>query len=154
LGVAADAFQAFVAALEGNPVGINEGNYAELSQLCEEFGFDGLTAQLSMFQPSVALRDAEVRRQISGLEERWQQSELPIAELRSKQSRQTETQERAMAALKAEVAELKEAADGMAGQAALLARVDRAEVDIARVASEVGELSTRVESKMSPIETP
>jgi hypothetical protein len=47
--VAADAFQAFVAALDGNPVGSNEGNSAELSQLCEEFGFDGLTAELSMF---------------------------------------------------------------------------------------------------------
>jgi hypothetical protein len=49
--VAADAFRAFVAALEGNAVDLTEGNYAELSQLCEEFGFDGLIAQLSLFQP-------------------------------------------------------------------------------------------------------
>jgi hypothetical protein len=135
--VGADVFQAFVAALKGNAVDITEGNYAELSQLCEEFGFDGLTGQLSMFQPSAALKNAKARRRISTLEERWQRSERQIAELQSKLSRQTETQERAMAALKAEVAQLKEAVGGMATQAALPARVNRAEADIARVALDV-----------------
>jgi hypothetical protein len=134
--VAADVFRAFVAALEGNAVDITEGNYADLSQLCEEFGFDGLTGQLSLFQPSVALKDAEARRRISALEERWQQSDRQIAELQPELCRQTETQERAMAALEAEVAQLKAAAGGMAAQAALPARVDRAEVEIARVATE------------------
>jgi hypothetical protein len=81
--VAADAFRAFVAVIEGNAFDITEGNSAELSQLCEEFGFDGLTAQLSLFQPSAALRDVEARRRISALEDRWQQSERQIAELRS-----------------------------------------------------------------------
>jgi hypothetical protein len=79
--VAADAFWVFVAALECNAVDITEGNSAELSQLCEEFGFDGLTAQLSLFQRSAALRNAELRRRISALEERWQQSERQIAYL-------------------------------------------------------------------------
>jgi hypothetical protein len=65
--IATDAFRAFIAAIEGNAVDITEVNCAELSQLCEEFGFDGLTAQLSMFQPSAALRDAEARRRISAL---------------------------------------------------------------------------------------
>jgi hypothetical protein len=102
--VAADAFQVFVATVEGNAVDITEGNYAELSPLCEEFGFDGLTVQLSMFQPSIGLRDAEVRRRISVLEERWQQSERQTGDLPSQLSRQIETQERAMAALEAEVA--------------------------------------------------
>jgi hypothetical protein len=59
--VAADALRAFIAALEGNAADITERNSARVSQLCEEFGFDGLTAQLSMFQPSAALRDAEAR---------------------------------------------------------------------------------------------
>jgi hypothetical protein len=39
-----------VDALEGNAVDVTEGNNMELSLLCNEFGFDGLTAQLSMFQ--------------------------------------------------------------------------------------------------------
>jgi hypothetical protein len=97
-----------------------------------------------MFQPSAALKDAEARRRISELEERWQQSERQIGELQSEFSRRTETQERAMAAVEAEVAQLKEAAGGMAAQAALPARVHRAEVDIARLASEAAELRTAV----------
>jgi hypothetical protein len=83
------------------------------------------------------LRDAEVRRRISALEERWQQSERQIAYLQSELSRQTEAQERAMAALEAEVVQLKATAGEMAAQAALPARVDRAEADIARVALDV-----------------
>jgi hypothetical protein len=153
-GAAADAFQVLVAALESNPVGMNKGNSAELSQLCEEFGFDGLTAQLSMFRLSAALRDVEVRRRISGLEERWQQSERPIAELPSKLSRQAETRERGMTALKAEVAPLKEAVCGMSAQAVLPARVDRVEADIAGVASAVGELRSRVENESNRVESP
>jgi hypothetical protein len=136
--VAVVAFRTFVAALEGNAVDITQWNSAELSQLCEEFGFDGLPEQLSLFQLSTALRDAEARCRISVLEERWQQSERQIAELPSELSQGTETQERAMTALKAEVAQLKEAVGGMAVQAALPLGVDRAEMDIARVGSEAG----------------
>jgi hypothetical protein len=36
-----EAFQAF-AVIEGNPIDIDEGNDAELSRLCGEFGCDGL----------------------------------------------------------------------------------------------------------------
>jgi hypothetical protein len=68
--VVADDFQAFVAVLEGNAVAVTERNYAELSQLDKEFSFAVLTAQLSLFQPSAALMDAEARRWISVLEER------------------------------------------------------------------------------------
>jgi hypothetical protein len=92
--VAADSFLAFVAVLEGKAADITEGNYAELSQLCEEFGFAGLTA---------AMRDSELRRRLSVLEERCQQSDW---------CRQTRTQEQAMIALEAEVAQLKEASVG------------------------------------------
>jgi hypothetical protein len=48
-----------------------EGNDAAVPLLWEKLGFEGLTMQLSMFQPSA-----------SALEERWQQSERQIAELR------------------------------------------------------------------------
>jgi hypothetical protein len=66
-----NAFRTFVAALEGNAVDITKENYAELSQLCAEFGFDDLISQqLSMFQSSTALMDAKVRRRISALEKR------------------------------------------------------------------------------------
>jgi hypothetical protein len=40
-----DAFRVFVGALEGHAIDITEENYAELSQLCAQFGFNGLTAQ-------------------------------------------------------------------------------------------------------------
>jgi hypothetical protein len=44
-----------------------------LPLFCEEFGFEGFTMSLSMFQPSAW-----------ALEERWQQSERQNAELRLK----------------------------------------------------------------------
>jgi hypothetical protein len=135
--VSADSFRVFVAALEGKAVDMTEMNCANLSQLCEEFGFGGLTA---------ALRDSKVRRRISVLEERWQQSERTIAELQSTLSRLTKTQELAMTALEAEVAQLKEAVGGLAAQAT---RVDRSDADIARVASEAAELRAAVKALKS-----
>jgi hypothetical protein len=63
----ADPFQTLVRSLEGNAVNITKGNCTELSQLCEEFAFDDLTAQLSMFQPSSPMRDAETRLRMSAL---------------------------------------------------------------------------------------
>jgi hypothetical protein len=75
---------AFVAALEVNAVDITEANCAELSQLCDEFGSDGLTAQLPMYEPSAALMDAATRLRISALEERVEQPERRMADLQGR----------------------------------------------------------------------
>jgi hypothetical protein len=40
-----DALEGFVAAVESNTLDINERNQAELLQLCEDFGLNGLNAQ-------------------------------------------------------------------------------------------------------------
>jgi hypothetical protein len=131
LTMSVDAFQAFASALEGKTVDITEGNYAGLSQLCDESCFADLKPQLSMFEPSTEFVDTEARDHILALEEWRRQSERPLAELRSKSSRQMENKERTIAMLRrigVDVATLK---DTIAAQATLPARVDQAEVDFA-----------------------
>jgi hypothetical protein len=60
----AATFQALIASLGGSRVGFTEGNDVQPSQLCEEFDFDAPIGQMSVFQPSAGLRDAETRRRI------------------------------------------------------------------------------------------
>jgi hypothetical protein len=78
--VADDVLQSFVAAIESNAVDISERNHAELSQLCEEFGFDCLSDQLSMLQPAAALRNADARRRRPVLEDQSDVSKPQFAE--------------------------------------------------------------------------
>jgi hypothetical protein len=57
-------FQIFVAALEGNPIDITDKNFVSLSHLFETFGFDGLTTQLPILQPSAVVTNVEARCRI------------------------------------------------------------------------------------------
>jgi hypothetical protein len=130
--VSVEVFRAFVATLEGNAADITEGNYTGLSQLCQEFGFDGLHAKLSAFQPSA--RFTEALRCISELENRVKVNDDQIAVLQKELSSQRESHEQALQRFETEIAKLKEVVNE------LPARVDRAEVDMARVASEAEEV--------------
>jgi hypothetical protein len=147
--VRADAFQTFITALEGHVVDVTEGNYTGLLLLCEEFGFDGLTPQLAMFDPSAGPGDANSRRRILVLEEHWQVSERQIAELQSQLSRQTAIQDETIVLLRRFEAEIARLSAAVEAQSALAARVDRAEEDIAGLRGAVGgkvELSAAVEA--------
>jgi uncharacterized coiled-coil protein SlyX len=61
-------FRAFLSALTGGAVEMTSANWAPLSLLSEEFGFDSLSASLSAFRPPV--QDEEARSRITDLEER------------------------------------------------------------------------------------
>jgi hypothetical protein len=49
--VQVEIFQEFVSALEGKDIKITSTNFPELSQLCEEFGFEDLQTKLWTFHP-------------------------------------------------------------------------------------------------------
>jgi hypothetical protein len=68
------AFQAFVSALEETPIQFTIANFSGLTQLCDEFGFTDLDAQLSEFRhlpttPEVQGMDVEARSRIADLED-------------------------------------------------------------------------------------
>jgi hypothetical protein len=92
--VSLEDFRAVVAAVAGTAVTIKNNNFRGLSQLCAEFGFGDLAAQLSQFRDSGDLKeegtreDSEARKRLSALEERMQQRNKEIAALRCELSRQ------------------------------------------------------------------
>jgi hypothetical protein len=60
--VSVNDFRKFVSALKGTTVKVTKNNFKGLSQLCEEFHFRGLAAQLSQFQASEDFKkDAEAQ---------------------------------------------------------------------------------------------
>jgi hypothetical protein len=71
-----EVFRAFVSALTGGAVAITAANWAPLSLLSEEFGFDSLAADLSAFRPHPRVQamptvaDGDARSRIASLEER------------------------------------------------------------------------------------
>jgi hypothetical protein len=49
-------FQQFVDELQGKEIEITASNYSGFCQLCEEFGYSSLSAQLSVFRNSLGFR--------------------------------------------------------------------------------------------------
>jgi hypothetical protein len=74
--IPASVFRAFVSGLEGSSIEITSANWAPLSLLSDEFGFDSLSADLSAFRPHPpvqglrAIADGDGRSRIVSLEER------------------------------------------------------------------------------------
>jgi hypothetical protein len=98
--------------VEGSVVKIKNDNFRALSQLCDEFGFQDLAAQLSEFRASddfkeqTTTEDLEARRRLSVLEERMHQRDQEIVALRCEVSRQSRVQELAVEALHGSVTRL------------------------------------------------
>jgi hypothetical protein len=92
-------FRAFISALEGKTVTINNGNIRGLARLCEELHFRELAAQVSQFRESEefkeegTLKDFEARKRLAALEERIQRRDCEIAALRTELSQQQHNQE-------------------------------------------------------------
>jgi hypothetical protein len=87
-------FYKFVSALEGTQVKIRNSNFKALSQLCEEFGFRDLAAQLSQFRESGNFTDdvaflSALKERVLALEEQMHRDTREIALLRSEVSRQS-----------------------------------------------------------------
>jgi hypothetical protein len=84
-------FREFLSALEGEAVEVTNANFGGLSLLSTEFGFDGLTAQLSAFRSSGAfageVADAEARARIAALEARAHARDKDLAGLRAEVAR-------------------------------------------------------------------
>jgi hypothetical protein len=90
-------FQEFVSALQGTPVKVTSNNFEGLSQLCEEFHFRDLSAQLSQFRQFVDFKEDAVllsalNGRILAMEEQLRHGEREIALLRCKVSRQSAVQ--------------------------------------------------------------
>jgi predicted RNase H-like nuclease (RuvC/YqgF family) len=76
--------------LEGNAIDITDTNFTELKQLCEEFGFSEIAAQLSEFHPSMDFKeaneteDANEHKRIAALDEKANQHNRDVEMLRHK----------------------------------------------------------------------
>jgi hypothetical protein len=68
--IPAEVFRVFVSALKGSAMKITDANWAPLSLLSEELGFDLLSAYLSAFRPSLHVQNREARSWLASLEER------------------------------------------------------------------------------------
>jgi hypothetical protein len=74
--IPAEVFRAFVSALNGRAVEITAANWASLSLLSEEFGFDSLAGDLTAFRPGPPVQAmpvivyGDVRLRIADLEDR------------------------------------------------------------------------------------
>jgi chromosome segregation ATPase len=86
--VSPTVFKQFIAAIENKRIEITTCNFPGLSALCEEFGFNGLSNQLSEFRRLAekerqAMADVDARERISKLEEAFerQQDESAVREL-------------------------------------------------------------------------
>jgi hypothetical protein len=80
--VSLSVFREFVSVLEGADVTIKNNNFRSLSQLCDEFRFRELAAQLSRFRESGDFNEDAVR--LSELEQRMDQRDLEIEVLRQR----------------------------------------------------------------------
>jgi hypothetical protein len=78
-------FREFVSALEGRTVKVTNNNFKGLSELCDEFRFRDLSAQLSQFRESGDFKEDAVL--LSVLEERMQQHDREIEVLHAELSR-------------------------------------------------------------------
>jgi hypothetical protein len=87
--ILAEVFRAFVSALEGGAVEITSANWAPLSLLSEEFGFDSLAADLSAFrrrptvQAMLAVADGDAQSRLASLEARALGRDREIAALQA-----------------------------------------------------------------------
>jgi hypothetical protein len=87
--IPASVFRGFVTGLEGGAVEITAANWAPLSLVSDEFGFDSLSADLSAFRPHPpvqampAVADGEARSRITDLEERALGRDREIAALQA-----------------------------------------------------------------------
>jgi hypothetical protein len=105
-------FRTFVSALEEALVPITNDNMGGLSRLCEEFHFGALAERLSQFRESDdfkddgTLKDFEVRKRLSALEERMQQHNCEIAALQTELLQHLRVHESSSEALFGRVAHL------------------------------------------------
>jgi hypothetical protein len=100
-------FREFLSALEGGAIKITNANFVGLSLLSTEFGFNGVTKQLSEFRSSAAfageVADAEARERIAALEEQARALREGQARLEAEAARASS----AVEGLRAEVSALK-----------------------------------------------
>jgi len=67
--VSVEAFQLFVAALEGMAPALTTENRQNPFSLCNEFGFPGLLSQVTDFISGHSAADYEARQRVNGVEE-------------------------------------------------------------------------------------
>jgi hypothetical protein len=96
--------QEFISALEGTTVKVTNTNSRGLSQLCEEFRFRDLSAQVLQFRESVDVKEEAIF--LSALAERMQQRDREIAGLQAELLRQSRVQALAVEALLGRIANL------------------------------------------------
>jgi hypothetical protein len=86
-----EVFRTFISALDDGVIEITKSNFAELSLLSTEFGFEAMSARLSAFRSSESFAggpaDSEARARISALEERAIERDFEIAALEAKVER-------------------------------------------------------------------
>jgi hypothetical protein len=93
-------FHDFISALEDRVLTITNDNYSGLTLLANEFGFENLTEQLSIFQQSsefinpISTPDTDVRDRIAAMEELIVHQDRRMAMLQHKLSIQTEQMKR------------------------------------------------------------
>jgi hypothetical protein len=142
--IPSEVFRTFVSGLEGVAVEITAANWAPLSLLSEEFGFDSLAADLSAFRPPVqampVVGDGEARSRIGDLEERALGRDREIAALQA----ELVSSEEKIARLSSAVESLRAALETAESRTSAKA----AELDLghSRLQSESARLSSALES--------
>jgi hypothetical protein len=139
--VSLEVFREFLSALDGFAVAIGSANFAGLSLLCAEFGFEGLRERLSEFRRSADFAgeagetaDAEARARIAALEARALERDRETAVLQAEFGR-----------LSAAVESLRGAvASGETEARALRGDQARIEADAVRVSAAVEGLRSEV----------
>jgi hypothetical protein len=69
--VSRDSLELFLSAIDGHPIPITKSNHADLTALCNEFGYSGLASRLSILTMSLLSADPalpEVLARVAGLE--------------------------------------------------------------------------------------
>jgi hypothetical protein len=106
-------FHAFVLALENTVATITKENFNGLSQLCKEFGFEDLDAELSQFHDSddsgeqAITEGSQTQKRLSELEEEMRKQRQENAALKCQVSRQGQTQESAQQGVRGEIDKLR-----------------------------------------------
>jgi hypothetical protein len=102
-----EIFRIFLKAVKGTSATITNQNMPELSQLCTEFGFNGLANSLSAFRNSPDLRDAQATQaRIRSLEEQVLHQAAQIAAVERNLNSETSRQEQTAQALNAALSRL------------------------------------------------